>query len=204
MRDEGNEGGKDPGQTFDCLHKSLGKSRVTVKRNNLILVLCAAIVALILTSGMSYPFAQKDLDKLESTRECTWCDLQNADLSGAQLTGVRLSNTNLSGVNLSRANLSDASLPSARLSRANLSGANLSGATLSGAYLRDANLTNANLSRANLSGANLSYANVSGANLSGADLSGALWTDGIKCAEGSTGTCKREVRPAAPAGPFPF
>ena len=204
MRDEGTEGGKKPGRSFDCLYKSLGKSRVTVKRNNLILVLCLTFVALILTSGMSYPFAQKDLDKLEATRECTWCDLQNADLAGAQLTGARLSNTNLSGVNLSRANLSDADLPSARLSRANLSDANLSAANLRDAYLRDANLSNANLSRANLSGANLSYATISGANLSGADLSGALWTDGIKCAEGSTGACKKEVRPGGGPGPFPF
>jgi hypothetical protein len=202
--DEGTEGGKSRSEPLTCLYKSFGKSRVIVKGNNLILVPCLTFVALFLMSGMSYPFAQKDLDKLEATRECTWCDLQNADLAGAQLSGARLSNTSLSGANLSRANLSDANLLSARLYRANLSGANLSSAYLRAANLRDANLSNANLSRANLSGANLSYATLSGADLSGADLSGALWADGTKCAEGSTGECKKEVRPMSGPGAFPF
>jgi hypothetical protein len=182
----------------------LERGRVTVKANNLILVLCLTFVALFLMSGTSYPFAQKDLDKLGATRECTWCDLQNADLAGAQLSGAKLSNTSLSGANLSRASLSGADLSTARLVRANLSGANMSTAHLRAANLRDANLSNADLSGANLSGANLSYANISGINLSNADLSGAVWTDGTKCAEGSTGECKKELRPTGMPGPFPF
>jgi hypothetical protein len=186
-----------------CINPS-GRGRVAVKGNNMILVLCLALVALFLMSGMSYPFVQKDFDKLEATKECTWCDLQNADLAGTQLSGAKLSNTTLSGANLSRAILSGADLTSARLSRANLSGANLSSAYLHGANLRDANLSKANLSGANLSGANLSYATLSGADLSGADLSGALWTDGTKCAEGSTGECKKESRPGSGSGPGPF
>lgn len=181
-----------------------GRGRVTVKGNNLISVLCLTFVVLFLVPGMSYPFAQKDLDKLKASGECTWCDLQNADLAGTQLSGAKLSNTTLSGANLSRAILSGADLTSARLSRANLSGANLSSAYLHGANLRDANLSKANLSGANLSGANLSYATLSGADLSGADLSGALWTDGTKCAEGSTGECKKESRPGSGSGPGPF
>jgi hypothetical protein len=194
-----------PGCSFDCLYKFFGKGRSTVKRNDLVLVLYLTFITLFVMSGISYAFSQKDLDKLEATKECTWCDLQNADLKGAQLSGARLSNAGLSGANLSRASLTDADLLSARLSRANLSGANLSNAHLHGAYLRDANLSNANLSRADLSGANLSYANLSGTDLSGADLSGALWTDGTKCAEGSTGECKKVVSPTqGMPGPFPF
>ncbi len=174
-----------------------------MKRNETVYVLCLTFVALFLMSGMSYGFAQKALDKLLATQECTWCDLQNADLSGAQLSGARLSGSSLTGANLSKANLSDAYLLSARLTRANLSGANLSGAFLRSANLRDANLSRANLSRANLSDANLSYANLSGADLSDADFSGALWTDGTKCGEGSSGECKRAPRPVGNTGTFP-
>ena len=195
---------KSPSKYLTVCTNLLGGGRATVKGNKLILVLCFTFAGLFLMSGMSYPFAQKDLDKLEATRDCAWCDLQNADLAGARLTGANLSNTVLSGANLSGANLSRANLPSAWLSRVNLSGADLSSAHLRAANLRDANLSNANLSRANLSGANLSYATLSGADLSGADLSGATWTDGRKCAEGSTGECKKEARPVGSTGPFPF
>lgn len=204
MGDESTEGGKSRSNALTVCTNPLERGRVTVTGNNLIQVLCLTFVALFLMSGTSYPFAQKDLDKLEATRECAWCDLQNADLAGARLTGANLAGTTLSGANLSRANLSGANLLRATLSRANLSDANLSSAYLRAAHLRDANLSNANLSRANLSGANLSYANLSGADLSGADLSGATWTDGRKCGEDSTGECKKEVRPGSSSGPFPF
>jgi uncharacterized protein YjbI with pentapeptide repeats len=70
--------------------------------------------------------------------------------------------------------------------------------------LRDANLSNANLSRANLSDANLTYANLTGADLTGADLSGAIWTDGTKCGDNSTGECKKVRNPVGNFGPFPF
>jgi hypothetical protein len=182
----------------------MGKGDNIVKRGEVVCGLCLALVALYLTSGLSYGFAQKALEKLLATKECTWCDLQNADLSGAQLSGARLSSSSLTGAKLSNANLSNADLLSARLTRANLSGADLSGAFLRSANLRDANLSGANLSRANLSGANLSYANLSGADLSDTDLSGALWTDGKKCKEGSTGECKSDTPPTGGPGAFPF
>lgn len=49
----------------------------------------------------------------------------------------------------------------------------------------------ANLSNAILWMADLSSANLYGASLYGANLSGAAWTDGIKCQEGSIGTCNK-------------
>ncbi len=186
------------------LCKSFKKGWRTVKRSEVVYVLCLTFVALFLVSRLSYAFAQKALDKLLATQECTWCDLQNADLAGAQLSGAKLSGSSLSDANLSKANLSGADLLSVRFARANLSGANLSGAFMRSANLRDANLSGANLTGANLTGANLSYANLSGANLTGANLTGALWTDGTKCGEDSTGECKKPLNPTGNAGPFPF
>jgi hypothetical protein len=68
---------------------------------------------------------------------------------------------------------------------------NLRGANLSGANLKKASLVGANLSEANLSGANLSGAYLGSANLDDAILSGTIWTDEIKCKEGSVGSCKK-------------
>ena len=76
------------------------------------------------------------------------------------------------------------------LSGAKLSGLDLSYAELTSANLSGANLGNANLSGANLYDANLTKADLKGAILSNANLSGATWTDGRKCKQGSTGTCK--------------
>jgi hypothetical protein len=73
----------------------------------------------------------------------------------------------------------------------NLRGANLSGTNLNKANLSGANLIMANLNKANLSGANLSGAYLGSANLDDAILSGTIWTDGIKCKEGSVGSCKK-------------
>lgn len=119
----------------------------------------------------SFAFNEADVARLKTTKQCKWCNFQNADLSGEQLSGAELSNTSLTNANLSKANLS----------RANLSGSFLMNANLSGANLTDAFLANANLSNANLSGAELS----------GADLSGAIWTDGSKCEKKSFGECKQ-------------
>ena len=182
----------------------LVKGGNVMKRSEIICVLCLALVALSLISGVSYGFSQKALDTLLATQDCTYCDLQNADLSGAQLSRARLSGSSLTGANLSKAILSDADLLSTRLTRANLSGANLSGAFLRSANLRDANLSGADLSKANLSDANLSFANLSGADLSDADFSGAIWTDGRKCGENSFGQCKSERRDLSAPGAFPF
>jgi uncharacterized protein YjbI with pentapeptide repeats len=124
-----------------------------------------------LTSDFSYAFNEADLARLLSTKQCQWCNLQDADLSGTQLSGAQLSN---------------ASLTSARLTNTNLSRTNLSGA-----FLMKANLTGAKLIDAFLVNANLSNANLTDADFSGADLSGAIWTDGTKCEKKSFGECKQ-------------
>jgi uncharacterized protein YjbI with pentapeptide repeats len=133
-------------------------------------ICCFISFAVFLIPYFSHAFNQTDMDKLQSTRECQWCDLRGADLTGANLSGA-----NLSGANLSRA----------KLSQADLTGANLSTAYLHGANLTRANLTNAYLSKANLSGAEILDATMNGAN-----LTGATWVDGRKCEQGSMGECK--------------
>lgn len=65
-----------------------------------------------------------------------------------------------------------------------LSYANLTHADLINTDLRQANLTHADLSHADLSGAFLNSAE-----LYDARLDRATWTDGRKCAVGSTGVC---------------
>ena len=122
-----------------------------------------------LSCSSAYAFKQADVDKLVSTLECQWCNLDHADLSGKKLGGAQLSSANLSGVNLK--------------------GADLSGANLSGAYLRNADLSGADLSNAYLGKANMNGANLSNANLTGANLSLAIWPDGKKCEDGSVKEC---------------
>jgi serine/threonine protein kinase len=133
------------------------------------------------------------LNRLEKTKECDDCDLQNAILDNAELKDVSLKNANLEHTNLVNANLQ----------RSNLNGVNLLGARLRGAVLTDANLSNANLVHANLNnadlrgadlrgakfhftglygadlrGANLQYTNLDDINLSHAKLKGAIMPDG--------------------------
>jgi uncharacterized protein YjbI with pentapeptide repeats len=122
-------------------------------------------------ASISFAFNEAHVAQLLSTKQCQWCNLQNADLTSAQLSGAQLSNTSLTGAQLSKANLT----------RANLSGA----------FLMNANLSDANLTDAFLASANLTNANLSGANLSGADLSGVIWLDGTKCEKKSIGECKQ-------------
>lgn len=130
-----------------------------------------AFLSFIFSSSVSLGFNEADIARLKSSKQCKWCNLQNAQLSGEQLSGAELSNTSLTNANLAKANLS----------KANLSGAFLMNANLSGANLTDAFLANANMSNANLSGTELS----------GADLSGAIWTNGSKCEKKSFGECKQ-------------
>jgi uncharacterized protein YjbI with pentapeptide repeats len=118
-----------------------------------------------------FAFNEAHVAQLISTKQCKWCNLQNADFAGAQLPGAEISNSSLTNANLSKANLS----------RANLSGSFLMNANLSGANFTDAFLANANLSNADLTGTDFS----------GADLSGVIWTDGTKCEKKSIGECKQ-------------
>lgn len=157
------------------------------KFRNHALAWSVVILTFVVPSEVS-AFKQEDLDKVQATKQCTFCDLAGAPLTGLDISGGRLSGTKLSGANLSKANLSGANVRNANLHGAQLVGANLSNGDLSGASLAHAKLTGADLSEAKLSGTDLSEAN----------LSGAYWTDGKKCKEGSIGECKKD--PASDKG----
>ena len=69
-----------------------------------------------------------------------------------------------------------------------------SGAKKVAANLKDANLENtqleyANFSFADLRGANLKNANLKNAIFYNAKLDGAIWSNGLRCKEGSVGNC---------------
>jgi len=125
----------------------------------------AVVISLFLTVTLAHGFDEKQFQKFRKSNNCEKCDLSGAKLSGRDLSYAELASANLSGADLSNATLYSA----------NLSGANLGNANLSGANLYDANLTKADLK---------------GAILGNANLTGATWTDGRKCKQGSTGTCK--------------
>ncbi len=133
------------------------------------------------------------LDKLKTTKECNFCNFQNANLANTQLESISLKkanlqhsnlvNVNLQGSNLSDVNLLGARLSSAILTDANLSNANLSNADLNNADLRGADLRGAKfdftqLDGADLRGANLRYTNLDGVNLNNVKLTGAIMPDG--------------------------
>ncbi len=128
------------------------------------------IIATILLIGQAgFADSKTALENLQQIKQCQACDLSLMDFSGANLIGV-----DLAGANLSSTDLTSANLAGADMTGATLAGADLSGANLSFVKFRDASLANANLSNANLTSA---------------DLSGAVWIDGIKCQEGSSGDC---------------
>ncbi len=166
-----------------------GSMRMTTERAG------RALLILSLLTGVCYGFNPADLEKVKNTNRCEDCDLTAADMAGRVMNDVKLTNAKIAGAKMAGADLS-----SGNLSGADLSGADLSGADLSYANLWHARLTKANLSGgrligakfqgADLSGADLSGANVAAADFSGANLSDATWTDGKKCLEGSTGSCK--------------
>ncbi len=133
------------------------------------------------------------LDKLKTTKECNFCNFQNANLANTQLQGISLKkgnlqhsnlvNANFKGSNLSDVNLLGARLSSAILTDANLSNANLDNADLNNADLRGADLRGAKfyftqLDGADLRGANLRYTNLNGVNLNNVKLTGAIMPDG--------------------------
>ncbi len=144
-----------------------------MKRSAGFYVLTAAFFVWVLIPVASHGFKQADVDKLLSTKECQWCDLNGANLEGADLAGANLASANLSSANLAKANLA--------------------GANLAGSYFRKANLKGANLTNAFMQKANLSRADLSGVNTTGTDFTGATGVDGTKCIEDSIGECKREV-----------
>ncbi|HBA54244.1 pentapeptide repeat-containing protein [Syntrophorhabdus aromaticivorans] len=73
------------------------------------------------------------LKKLQTSMDCSRCDLSganlaNMDLSNMNLQGANLSGAMLAGTNFWDANLSDATLRGASISKTNFEGANLSNA----------------------------------------------------------------------------
>lgn len=137
------------------------------------------IAGILITGTVGLADSAMDLQKLQQTKKCRYCDLSDDDFFGENLWGVDLTGANLSGADLSNANLAfvkfrDANLTDASLSGADLTNADLSGADLTGADLSDADLTDAT---------------VDGADFTDADLSDAVWTDGGKCQFGSSGDC---------------
>ena len=205
----------------NSLKKHAEGRSVAVKLNPITFALVPALIA-VLFSGASYGFKQTDLDKLQATKQCAFCDLKAASLGEASLSGTRLSGAMMSDADLTAADLSQGNLRNAMLARANLSRANLSGADLSradltrarlseaklanaklvGAELSKADFSDADLSKADLSGADLTGANLTRANLSGAILSGARWVDGVRCSADSTETCTKQREPPSTGGMF--
>lgn len=112
------------------------------------------------------------------------CERPNARLVGAALGSARLAGVRLTGADLRKADLSYADLSGARLEGAILSEARLFGARLTGT-----DLTAASLAGADLSFADLRNARTGGTRFEGARLDNAIWTDGRRCAAGSTGRC---------------
>jgi uncharacterized protein YjbI with pentapeptide repeats len=143
-----------------------------------------------LLTGLCYGFNPADLEKVKNTNRCEECDLTGADMAGSVMNDVRLANAKIAGAKMAGADLSSGDLSGADLSGADLSRADLSYTNLWHARLPKANLSGGRLIGARLQGADLSGANLAAADLSGANLSGATWTDGKKCLEGSTGSCK--------------
>jgi hypothetical protein len=119
-------------------------------------------------------------------RNCVMADL---DPGSASLAGADLNSAVLRRARLSATDLSGSDLRYVDLDAADLSYARLQGASLQGASLRQANLSAADLSGADLRYADLTGSRLTGANLSGVRLGGAIWIDGRRCADASTGRC---------------
>lgn len=116
--------------------------------------LIAAVFALAVDA-----YDKKDLQHLETFRECSKCDLSGANLGYIELKNTTLDGSNLRGANLEGADFYSASLQNVDLTDATLVSANLNTTVLKGARFK---------------GANLYRANMLGANLTGADLAGAI------------------------------
>lgn len=121
----------------------------------------------------------------------TRCSFKGARLPGAELSRGHLDDADLQGALLRNARLRQADLSYSNLRGADLGGADLSGAILVGADLRDADLSGARLGHADLSFADLRGAHIDGADLDGARFDETIWVDGVACASGSAGACRK-------------
>ena len=65
--------------------------------------------------------SEEDVQRLQLTGVCAFCDLSGADLKSALLIGADLRGANLQGANLSGSNLEVSDLTNANLDGANLS-----------------------------------------------------------------------------------
>ena len=104
--------------------------------------LTALTLAATMFASSASAFNPDDLQKLEDTGDCEFCDLRDANLNGAILIDANLSYAVLYGADLSYANLFGANLANTELINANLGGANLEGAELRYANMNGAILCN--------------------------------------------------------------
>ncbi|MEM7579166.1 MAG: pentapeptide repeat-containing protein [Mastigocoleus sp.] len=123
-------------------------------------------------SFVNYNLSNK-IAKLQTSKECNYCNLQKANLTNSQLKGASLKNVNLKFSNLVNANLENSNLTNANLKYSNLENIKFNNANLQNANLNRAKLRNAVLQNVNLSNANLMYAKLYNADLRNADLRGA-------------------------------
>ena len=135
---------------------------------------------------------------------CRFSDGQ--DLQGRYLPNSNLSFTGFIQVNFDKSIMMNSILAFGTFSESSFIRANLYESNLQGANFEKSNFTSANLTRVNFVGATLievnfqnsnlmesdfTSANIINANFEGANLNNATWTDGIKCKQGSIGTCKK-------------
>ena len=99
-------------------------------------------IAVTIFAGGAFAFDPDDLQKLNDTGDCMWCDLREVNLEGTTTIAANLQGANLEGANLSRTYLKGANLEGANLTNAILHGANLEGANLNYAYMGGAILCN--------------------------------------------------------------
>ena len=120
--------------------------------------------------------------RLNTTLNCTGCNLDSVDWSNRDLHGMNLRGANFANANLTGADLHDADLTGANMAGARLAGANLNGTSLRGANLADMSFKGVNFRGADLSGANIDVRTLDpavvrellirchGCNFAGADL----------------------------------
>ena len=100
-------------------------------------------LALLAGPASVYGYKDADLEKLQTTNECKYCDLTGAKLIEANLPWADLTKAKLDRADLRRAWLEGAILSGAILTKAKLEGTVLTGTVLTGAKLEGADLTEA-------------------------------------------------------------
>lgn len=103
------------------------------KKRVFLFVAGVVIQAFFMITGAN-AFDSAHLKKLQTSMDCSKCDLSganlsNMDLSNMNLQGANLSGAMLAGTNFWDANLSEANLRGAAISKTNFEGANLSNTT---------------------------------------------------------------------------